>query len=118
MKISNLRSVSFYLGLLVLFTSLTLATTKLSAGTLTGNHSLPYSISKIEIDKLLAFYSIEEDIKIENVKVKIFDKNDELIYSTQVCPSLNECDERLNQFINQSDFITEVDNTKIYILNH
>jgi len=118
MKIAHLRSSSLLLGLTVLLTTLSLRSTNASAGNISGGHSLIFSISESDVTNLLSFYSIEEETEAEKIKIKIYNKKDELIYSTNVCPSLDECDDRLNQFINQSDFITEVDNIKIYILSH
>jgi len=114
----NLRSASLLLGLTVLLTSLSLKSTNASASNISGNHPIIFSISDSDIKNLLNFYDFEEETASENIMVKIYNKNDDLIYSTKVCPNLDECDDRLNQFINQSDFITEVDNIQIYILSH
>lgn len=122
MKTTKKTSLSLLTGLLVLIATLATSFNHASAGIPTGNSILPYSIlpysiTDQEYNDLLSFASIDKDVKIENIKIKIYTDNDELIYSSTVCQSTFNCDERLNQFINQSDFITEVDNTRIYILN-
>ncbi len=109
------RSLS--LGLLVLLASLTFTSTSVSAGSLSGSSSLPFTVTQHEIDALLSYYSLDNSIKINNIKIKIYGDNDELVYSAKVCQFVYECDERLNLLINQSDFVTEIDGTKIYILN-
>jgi hypothetical protein len=88
-----------------------------SAGTIAGSSSLPYIVTQHEINALLSYYSLDRRIDINNIKIKIYGTNDELVYSAKVCQNVYECDERLNLLINQSDFVTEVDGTKIYILN-
>ena len=103
--------------LLVLLTTLTFSFSLVSAGTITGSSSLPFTVTQHEINALLSQYSIDDKLEINNVKIKIYGNNDELIYSAKVCHNVYECDERLNLLINQSDFVTEVDDTKIYILN-
>ena len=104
-------------GLLVLLATLTLSFTTVSAGTISGSSSLPYIVTQHEINTLLSHYFIDNRIEIHNITIKIYGANDELVYSAKVCQNVYECDERLNLLINQSDFITEVDDTKIYILN-
>lgn len=117
MKTAKKTSISLLTGLLVLIATVATSFNHASAGIPTGNSILPYSIPDQEYNDLLSFASIDKDVKIENIKIKIYTDNDELIYSSTVCQSTFNCDERLNQLINQSDFITEVDNTRIYILN-
>ena len=116
MKPANRTSLSLLSGLLILLTSLAFSITTASAGITSGNSIMPSTITSEEISELLSLYRIDEEVKIENIEIKIFGQNDELVYSATVCHNIYECDERLNQFINQSDFITEVDGTKIYIL--
>ena len=117
MKPATKTSFSLLTGLLVLLASLTFSNTNASAGITTGSSIQPYTVTGQEINALLSFYGLDNDTKIYNIKIKIFGMNDELIYSAQVCQGIYDCDERLNQMLNQSDFITEVDNTRIYILN-
>ena len=117
MKTAKKTSLSLLTGLLVLIAILASSFNNASVGMPTDNSILPYSITDQELNALLSFASIDREVKIENVKIKIFGSNDDLIYSSNVCQSTYNCDERLNQFINQSDFITEVDNVRIYILN-
>jgi hypothetical protein len=117
MNTAKKTSLSLLTGLLVLIATLATPISNASASDSTGNSMLPYIITEQEINELLSFASIDNEVKIENVKIKIFGSNDDLVYSSKVCHSTFNCDERLNQLINQSDFITEVDNTRIYILN-
>ncbi len=126
MKTAKKRSLSLLTGLLVLLATLAAPVTTASAGYHSGNmrtsiHSgnliLPNTFTDTELIELLHFASLEIALTFENVEVKIYGNNDDLVYSTTVCPNENRWDERLNQLINQSDFITEVDNTRIYILN-
>jgi len=113
--VNKTRSLSTWL--LVLLTTLSFSFTTVSAGNLSGSSLLPYTVTQHEINALLSYYSLDNRIEINNIKIKIFGKNDELVYSAKVCQNMYECDERLNLLLNQSDFITEVDDTKIYILN-
>jgi hypothetical protein len=117
MKKAKKTSFSLLTGLLVLIAIIASSFNNASAGTPTDNSLLPYPITDQELNSLLTFASIDREVKIENVKIKIFGNNDDLVYSSSVCQSTYNCDERLNQLINQSDFITEVDNVRIYILN-
>ena len=117
MNTANKTSISLLTGLLVFLASLALPINNASAGMPTDNSILPYTVTEQEMNELLAFASIDEDNKIENIKIKIYGSNDELIYSAKVCHTVYNCDDRLNQLINQSDFITEVDNIRIYILS-
>jgi hypothetical protein len=117
MKNINKTTLVLLTGLLIFLTSVTVAFIPANASIISNNDSGYHHISETEINALLSLYSIDEEIPINNIIVKIFDKNDNLIFSDKVCQNLSECDERLNHLINQSDFLTEVDNTKIYILN-
>ena len=122
MKTAKKTSLSLLTGLLILIATLATSFNNASAGISTGNgilpySILPYSITEQEVNDLLTFASIDKEVKIENIKIKIYGDNDELIYSSNVCHGVYNCDDRLNQIINQSDFITEIDNTRIYILN-
>ena len=112
----NIKTTTLVLltGLMVLLTSVTIPTAKANVS---NTEPIHYNISDTEISTLLTYYSIADEVPLKNTTVKIFDKNDNLIFSDRVCQNLSECDERLNHFINQSDFLIEVDNTKIYILN-
>lgn len=117
MKTAKKTSLSLLTGLLVLLASLAFTTNTASAGIPTGISILPYTVTELEFNELLEYASIDEDVTVEKIKIKIYGTNDDLIYSANVCHSAYKCDERLNQLINQSDFITEVDHTRIYILN-
>jgi hypothetical protein len=122
MKTAKKTSVGLVTGFLVLIATLATSFNSASAGIATGSSILPYStlpylITEQEVNDLLTFASIDREVEIENIKIKIFGNNDDLVYSSIVCQSIYKCDERLNQLINQSDFITEVDNVRIYILN-
>ena len=122
MKTAKKTSLSLLTGLLILTATLASSFNNVSAGIPTENSILPYStlpylITEQEANDLLTFASIDREVEIENIKIKIFGNNDDLVYSSIVCQSIYKCDERLNQLINQSDFITEVDNVRIYILN-
>ena len=117
MNTAKKTSTRLLTGLLILLATLASSISNASAGIPTGSSILPYTVSEQDIKELLSFSSLKEDIKIENIKIKIYGNDDDLIYSADVCHSAYNCDDRLNQLINQSDFITEVDNTRIYILN-
>jgi hypothetical protein len=117
MKTAKKTSLSLLTGLLVLLATLAFSINNASAGIATGISILPYTVTSQEINELLSYASIDEDVIVENVKIKIYGNNDDLVYSANVCHNAYKCDDRLNQLINQSDFITEVDNTRIYILN-
>ena len=109
-------SIRLLTGLLILLATLAFSINTASAGIPTGSSILPYTITEQEFNDLLSFANADEDVKIENVKIKIYGNDDDLIYSANVCHSAYNCDERLNRLINQSDFITEIDNTRIYFL--
>jgi hypothetical protein len=122
MNTAKKTSLSLFTGLLILIATLATSINNASAGNPTGNSLLPYSIlpysiTDKEINELLSFASLDKEVEIENIKIKIYGNNDDLVYSSNVCHSTYKCDERLNQLINQSDFITEVDNVRIYVLN-
>jgi len=107
---------SLFIGLTVLLATLVLPVSDASAGNTTGNTILPEALSEEESQTLLEIYSLDEEVVVEQLTIKIYDSNDELIYSAKVCPMEYDCDERLNRMINDSDFITEVDDTRIYYL--
>lgn len=65
----------------------------------------------------MKLYKLSDETEVKNITVKIYDANDELIYSVEGCRNEIDCDERINQMINSSDFITEIDNTRIYYLD-
>jgi hypothetical protein len=89
-----------------------------NAGINSGYNDPSTTVTENEIADLLDYYSLDEEaVEIDNIYIKIYNGDENLIYSTKVCQKDYECDERLNNFINQSDFITEIDNTRIYILN-
>ena len=110
--ISNL-----FLGLTVLLATFAIPITGATAGEPTGNSIQPINISEEDSDALLEYYRLEGEVEVENITIKIYNNNDELIYSTEVCQKEYDCDERLIRMINDSDFITEIDNTRIYFLD-
>lgn len=89
-----------------------------SAGNPAGEKVLPTTLSEEESASLIKLYQLSDEVEVKNITVKIYNNNDELIYSVEVCKNDFECDERINQIINNSDFITEIDNTRIYYLAH
>lgn len=109
---------SLVLGLSVLLATLATPTYAAGAGLLTSEDVLPTTVSEDESEALLKEYKLDELVEsIDNITVKIYNNNDDLIFSTEVCQRDFECDDRINRMINQSDFITEVDNTRIYYLD-
>ena len=108
---------SLLLGLTVLFATLALPFSTASAGDTAGEEILPTTVSEQEVEALIKLYGWEEEVEVGNITVKIYDTNDNLIYSVKACQNALECDERINQIINASDFITEIDNTRIYYLD-
>jgi len=118
MKPATKTSFRLLTGLLVLLATFAFTLSAANAGINTGSYDPSTTVTDTEIADLLDYYSLEEEaVEIENIYIKIFGRDDNLIYSTKVCQKDYECDERLNNFINQSDFITEIDNTRIYVLN-
>jgi hypothetical protein len=108
---------SLLLGLTVLLATLAIPLNPASAGTPTGEKILPNTVSDQDAEALIKLYGMEDEVEVKNITVKIYNNNDELIYSVEVCLNDFECDERINRIINDSDFITEVDNTRIYYLD-
>ena len=109
---------SLILGLTVLLATLATPIYAASAGTTTGEKVLPTTVSEEESESLLKEYQLEDMVETSNnITVKIYNNNDDLIFSTKVCQRDFECDDRINRMINQSDFITEVDKTRIYYLD-
>ena len=74
-------------------------------------------ISIQEIENLLEVYKVEETTIASFKTVKIFDKNDDLIYSEEVYVCRFDEDVRLLALLEQSDFLTEVDDVKYYKLD-
>jgi hypothetical protein len=116
MKLTSKTSRSPSARFLALLLILAFSNTMAGATITTGTSFLPYTVTDQEVAALLAHYNPDEKMEIKNIKIKFYDKNDELVYSAKVCQQALNCDERLNQLINQSDFITEVDDTRIYLL--
>lgn len=108
---------ALFSGLFVLLATLALPFNIASAGELTGNSIHPANVSELETKALLEIYGLEDEVEVNNITIKIYNADDNLIYSTEVCQKDYDCDDRLINFINQSDFITEVDNTRIYYLD-
>ena len=74
-------------------------------------------ISNQEIENLLEVYKVEETSISSYKTVKIFDNNDNLIYSEEVYVCRFDEDARLLALLEQSDFLTEVDDVKYYKLD-
>ena len=108
---------ALFTGLLVLLATLAVPFTA-SAGETSGSPVRPNDVSEHDTNALLEIYSLEDKAEVKNITIKIYNADDNLIYSTEVCQKDYDCDDRLIRFINQSDFIMEVDNTKIYYLNY
>ena len=108
---------SLILGLTVLLATLATPLLAASAGNPTGEEILPNTLSEQEAAALIKLYDVEDEVEVPNITVKIYNNNDELIYSIELCQNDFECDERVNQMVNNSDFVTEVDNTRIYYLD-
>lgn len=71
-----------------------------------------------EIALLLETYQLDK-VRISAYKtVKIFDSNDNLIFSEQVAISRLDNDARLSGLIDKSDFLTEVDDVKYYKMDY
>jgi hypothetical protein len=117
MKSTKKTSRGLVPWLLVLLTALSFSIKAVSASYSDRNSETTSIVTEKDINDLLAFAKIDDDIVIQNINIKIYDLNDELIYAAEVCYNEYNCDDRLNQLLNQSDFITEIDNTKIYILS-
>lgn len=109
---------SLMLGLTVLLATLAAPIYAVSAGNPTGEKILPATVSEDETQALIELYGLEDEVEVKNITVKIYNNNDELIYSVEACLNDLECDERINHLINDSNFITEIDNTRIYYLDH
>ena len=108
---------SLLIGLTVLFATLAMPFYAASAGEPVGKEILPNTVSEQEAEELIKLYELVNEVEVKNITVKIYNNNDELIYSVEVCKNDFECDERINQIVNDSDFVTEVDNTRIYYLD-
>lgn len=117
MKLATKTPLRLLTGLLVLLATLAFTHSPASAGNETGIYDPLSTVTELEIADLLSYYDIEEEVEVKNIQIKIYSISDNLVFSAEVCQKEYDCDERLNNFINQSDFITEVDNTRIYILN-
>jgi hypothetical protein len=73
-------------------------------------------ISENEIQSLLEFYQVETPTLASLKTVKVFDANDVLVYSEDVSNSRFDTDVRLKAMLNQSDYLTEVNDVKYYKL--
>ena len=71
---------------------------------------------KAEMTNATQDASMSSKDKVISGLIDLSDKQNELIFSTKVCQKDYDCDERINRMINESDFITEIGNTKIYYL--
>ena len=74
------------------------------------------TITQEEIDNLLEIYKPPVPPSHTHLNVKIYNEHDHLIYSDKVELSKIDTDLRLSALLNGSDYITEIDNTKIYKL--
>ena len=73
-------------------------------------------ISENEIQSLLEFYQVETPMPATLKTVKVFDANDVLVYSEDVSNGRFDTDPRLKAMLNQSDYLTEVNDVKYYKL--
>ena len=116
MKSLHKISFSLILSFFVLLATVAFPIKNANAETIIDGAILSNMFTEEEINELLAHYPIENEVEILRVKIKIYNNNHELVYSTTVCSKEYDCNERLNLFISQSDFVTEVDNIRIYFL--
>ena len=116
MKTVNSTLKGLLLGIIVFLASVTLPNLSATANPVLSNSIANYMPTDSEISELLAYYSVEELQVAQFIKVQVFNNNLDLIYTDTMCQNDYECDQRLNLMLNQSDFITEVDNKKIYML--
>gem|GEM_PF-5639517 len=72
-------------------------------------------ISTDEIDQLLATYNAKIVPPSTAVLIKIYSENDHLIFSLKVNRCDLEKDVRLQSLLDQAYYITEIDDTRIYI---
>lgn len=116
MKTATKLLRSLLIGLFVLLATLAFNFNYASAGTPTGSPDTTYRISEQEISSLLNYYTLDDEWEVKNIALKFYTQNAELVFSAQGCLKELDCDERINHLVNQSDFITEVDNTRIYFI--
>ena len=74
------------------------------------------TISEDEIQLLLETYKVEASDISTYKTVKVFDENDALVYSEDVDNARFDSDLRLKALLNQSDYLTEVNDVKYYKL--
>lgn len=75
-----------------------------------------YKISQKEINDLLEIYKPEVIEPNTVINIKIYDQFDQLMYSDKVAVNQVPGDIRLNALLDKSDFLMDLDNTKIYKL--
>ena len=118
MKTTINKAGAALLGLSLLIT--TLAPTTLTAGTereKEENNTTIEGITNQEIENLLEIYKVVETPIASYKTVKIFDKNDNLVYSEEVYMCRFDDDSRLLALLDQSDFLAEVEDVKYYKLD-
>ncbi|MEN8249606.1 MAG: hypothetical protein ABFS32_11785 [Bacteroidota bacterium] len=116
MKTANRTFKSLLLGIIVLLALITIPSINASANTSPTTSFISYMLSEEDINDLLSYYSLDNDLKIELLKVEVYTQDFDLIYSDANCKKVLDCDKELNRLINKSDFITDIGNKKIYVL--
>ena len=116
MKTANRKLKGLLLGVIVFLVSATIPNLTANANPILGKSLFSYMPTESEISELLAHYGVEEFQMAQFIKVQVFNNNLDVIYTETMCQDDYECDKKLNLLLNQSDFITEVDNKKIYML--
>ena len=75
-----------------------------------------FKISQKEINDLLEIYKPEVIEPKTVINIKIYDQFNQLMYSDEVAVNQVPGDIRLNALLDKSDFLMDLDNTKIYKL--
>lgn len=116
MKTTNRTTKGLLIGIIVFLAAVAAPNLAANANPILSNAIYKYMPTEAEISELLAYYGVEELQMAQFVKVQVFNNHLDLVYSDTMCQNDYECDKRLNILLNQSDFITEIDNKKIYML--
>ena len=109
------KRTALLLGLGVLTTAISPAIAAVNMDPENGKIKVA-TITQEEIDNLLEIYKPQVQSSHTHLNVKIYNEHDHLIYSDKVELSKIDTDLRLSALLNGSDYITEIDNTKIYKL--
>ena len=119
MKTTLKKAGAAFIGLSIFITSLVPSMVMAGPGSNDDKKNVTVEgISSQEIENLLETYKVEEIAIADYKTVKIFDNNDNLVYSEKVYVCRFDEDARLLALLEQSDFLTEVNNVKIYKLDH